>query len=145
MSLNKVELLGRICNEINLRYTQNSNTAVARFSLAVDRNYQKDKNNKETDFINIVAFGKNAEFIQKYFQKGSQIVIVGRIQTGSYEKDNKKVYTFDVVAEEQYFAGSKQSGQAQSTGNTSTTHTEDGFELDEGFSLDQIDEGSLPF
>lgn len=97
--MNKVVLIGRMTKDVDLRYTNGAQgqTAIARFSLAVDRRGQ----NKETDFISCIAFGKTAENIQKYFAKGVKIAVSGRIQTGSYTKqDGTKVYTTDVVAEE---------------------------------------------
>lgn len=101
--MNKVVLLGRLTKDIELRYTQ-SNTAVVSFTLAVNR---KDK----ADFINCVAWNKQAEFISKYFfNKGSQICLVGRLSTRDYEKDSKKVYVTEVVVEEVYFTGKKENG-----------------------------------
>lgn len=112
--MNKTELMGRLTRDPETR--GEGTGLVARYTLAVDRRYQKKDGEKETDFINIVVFGKGAEFAQKYFKKGTKVVVVGRIQTGSYtNKDGQKVYTFDVVAEEQEFAESKNSG----SGNTS--------------------------
>ena len=90
--MNSVALVGRLTSKAELRYT-NSNIPVTRFTLAVR------KSKDETDFINCIAWRSNAEFISKYTDKGQQIGINGRIQTGSYEKDGKKTYTFDVVVE----------------------------------------------
>ena len=107
--LNKVLLMGRLTKDPDVRYAQNENsTCVARYSLAVDRRGKE----KETDFINCVAFGKAGEFAEKYLKKGTKILVSGRIQTGSYEKDGKKVYTTDVVVEEHYFCESKSSGES---------------------------------
>ncbi|MCR4903867.1 MAG: single-stranded DNA-binding protein [Butyrivibrio sp.] len=118
--MNKVILMGRLTRDPDVRYTQgDSTTAVARYSLAVDRRFQrKGSSDAQTaDFINIVAFGKAGEFAEKYFKKGTKVLVTGRIQTGSYtNKDGQKVYTTDVVAEEQEFAESK-SGSAD-TQNT---------------------------
>lgn len=100
--MNKAILCGRLTKDVETRYTQEQ-MAISRFSIAVDRK-TKDK---ETDFINIVAFGKNGEFAEKYLKKGTKVIIEGRIQTGSYEKDGKKVYTTDIVAESFEFAESK--------------------------------------
>lgn len=95
--MNKCELLGRLTKDIELKYTQNDNKAVARFTLAVNRR-GKDAG---TDFISCIAWGKNAELLQKYCKKSSQVGIVGRIQTGQYDdKDGKRVYTTDIVVEE---------------------------------------------
>ena len=102
--MNSVVLIGRLTKDVDLRYS-NNNTAVGRFSLAVDR-HDKDKN---CDFINCIAFGKSAELISKYVKKGNRVAISGRIQTGSYtNKDGKTVYTTDVVAERVEFVESKQ-------------------------------------
>lgn len=100
--LNKVVLQGRLTKDPEVRYTSENNIPIARFTLAVDR-----RKKGETDFINCTAWNKTAEFINNYFTKGKMAVIVGRIQTGSYEKDGHKVYTTDVVVEEVSFAGEK--------------------------------------
>ena len=102
--MNSVVLIGRLTKDVDLRYSNNQ-TAVGRFSLAVDR-HDKDKN---CDFINCIAFGKSAENLEKYVKKGNRVAISGRIQTGSYtNKDGKTVYTTDVVAERVEFVESKQ-------------------------------------
>lgn len=104
--MNSVQLIGRLTRDPEVRYTD-SGASIARFSLAVDRRF-KQENGADADFINIVAFGKTAEFIEKYFHKGMKIALNGRIQTGSYtDKDGKKVYTTDVVAENVEFCESK--------------------------------------
>ena len=102
--MNTVQIIGRLTKDIELRNTTN-NLAVTRFSIAVMRDFVKQGEERQTDFINCVAFGKTAEFLEKYFKKGSQLVIIGRIQTGSYEKEGKKVYTTDILVEKVYFAG----------------------------------------
>lgn len=106
--MNKVILMGRLTREPEVRYSQGDNAmAIARYSLAVDRRYKKD-NEQTADFISCVAFGKSAEFVEKYLHKGTKIAVVGRIQTGSYtNKDGQKVYTTEVVVEECEFAESK--------------------------------------
>jgi single-strand DNA-binding protein len=104
--MNKVIIMGRLTKEVETRYTQ-SNTAVVKFSVAVDRRVKQGEE-KKADFINCVAFGKTAEFISKYFSKGSSIAVIGRIQTGSYDNnEGKKVYTTDIMVEEVSFAGGK--------------------------------------
>ena len=104
--MNSVQLIGRLTRDPEVRYTD-SGASIARFSLAVDRRF-KQENGADADFINIVAFGKTAEFIEKYFHKGMKIALNGRIQTGSYtDKDGKKVYTTDIVAENVEFCESK--------------------------------------
>ena len=103
--MNKVILMGRLTREVETRYS--GETAVSRYSLAVDRKYKRE-GEPTADFINCVAFGKNAEFAEKYLKKGMKIAVTGRIQTGSYtDKDGKKVYTTDVIVEEHEFAESK--------------------------------------
>lgn len=110
--MNKVILMGRLTRDPDVRYSNGENaTAVARFSLAVDRRFKRDGDQK-ADFISCVAFGKNAEFIEKYFRQGMRVTICGRIQTGSYtNRDGQKVYTTDVVVEEQEFAESKKASE----------------------------------
>lgn len=111
--MNKVILMGRLVRDPEVRCSQGENaTAVARYTLAVDRKFNKEQ--QSADFIGCVVFGKQAEFAEKYFRQGTKIAVVGRIQTGSYtNKDGQKVYTTDVVVEEQEFAESKSSGQQQ--------------------------------
>lgn len=105
--MNKVILIGRIVRSMEMRYSQGNNSvAVAKYSLAVQRKFKRD-GEQDCDFINCVAFGKSAEFAEKYFHKGLKIAVVGRLQTGSYtDKDGRKVYTTDVVVEEQEFCES---------------------------------------
>ena len=104
--MNSVQLIGRLTRDPEIRYTDGG-ASIARFGLAVERRF-KQENGADADFINIVAFGKTAEFIEKYFHKGMKIALNGRIQTGSYtDKDGKKVYTTDVVAENVEFCESK--------------------------------------
>ena len=110
--MNKVILIGRLVRDTETRVTQGDNpTYITRYELAVDRKFKKD-GEPSADFINCVAFGKSAEFAEKYFFKGMKVAITGRIQTGSYtNKDGQKVYTTDVVIEDQEFAESKQSNE----------------------------------
>lgn len=116
--MNKVILMGRLTRDPEVRYSQGDNaTAIARFTLAVDRRIKRD-NEASVDYINCVSFGRSAEFAEKYFHKGTKIAIVGRIQTGSYtNKDGQKVYTTDIVIEEQDFAESKAASQQNNSGN----------------------------
>lgn len=103
--MNSVQLVGRFTRDPEVRYTDGG-TSVARFTLACDRKYKKEED--AADFISCVAFGKTAEFIEKYFEKGNRIGLNGRIQTGSYtNKDGQKVYTTDVIAEGVEFVESK--------------------------------------
>lgn len=104
--MNSVQLIGRLTRDPEIRYTDGG-ASIARFGLAVDRRF-KQENGADADFINIVSFGKTAEFIEKYFHKGMKVALNGRIQTGSYtDKDGKKVYTTDIVAENVEFCESK--------------------------------------
>ena len=122
--MNKVILMGRLTRDPEVRYTQSDNaSAVARFSLAIDRRFKKD-GEQTADFISCVAFGKTGEFIEKYGRKGTKFVVEGRIQTGSYtNKDGQKVYTTDVVVEQVEFAESKASADGNTTNNTSNSNT----------------------
>lgn len=106
--MNKVILLGRLTKDPDVRYTQSENMlAIARYTLAVDRRFKKE-GQPSADFINCVAFGKSAEFAEKYMTKGRLFGVIGKIQTRNYENDKKeKVYVTEVVVEEQYFADSK--------------------------------------
>ena len=122
--MNKVFLVGRLTRDFDLRYGAN-NTAVARTSIAVDRQFSNQNGEREADFINIVAFGNRAETMKKYLTKGSQIAISGRIQTGSYDaSDGRKVYTTDIVIEEFQFLDSKGSRQVENN-NTNVNSTND--------------------
>ena len=108
--MNKVILMGRLTRDPEVRYSQGeSSMAIARYTLAVDRRRGGNQQDGQTaDFIGIVAFGRSGEFAEKYLKKGTKVVVTGRIQTGSYtNKDGVKVYTTDVVAEDQEFAESK--------------------------------------
>ena len=107
-TMNKVILMGRLTRDPEVRYTQGDNAmAIGRYTLAVDRRFKRD-GEAAADFISCVAFGRQAEFAEKYLRQGIRIVVTGRIQTGSYtNRDGNKVYTTDVVVEEQEFAESK--------------------------------------
>ena len=113
---NKVFLIGRIVRDPDVRYTQGEKSmAIARYTLAVDRRFKKD-GEPTADFISCVAFSKNGEFAEKYFHKGMKIAVSGRIQTGSYtNKEGQKVYTTDVIVEEQEFCEKKGEGESQNT------------------------------
>ena len=142
--MNKVILMGRLTRDPEVRYSQGENAmAIARFTLAVDRRFRRD--DASTDFIGCVAFGRNAEFIEKYFRQGTKALITGRIQTGSYtNKDGQKVYTTDVVVEDQEFAESK-NAQSES-GFQSMSRPQPSAAIGDGFMNipDGIDE-ELPF
>ena len=142
--MNKVILMGRLTRDPEIRYTQANSaqeeTCIARYSLAVDRKYKKSEESQTADFIGCVAFGRQAEFAEKYLRKGMKIALTGRIQTGSYtNRDGQKVYTTDVVVEEQEFAESKAAGQTAQQ-NPAPVTREDGFmEIPDGL------EEELPF
>lgn len=142
--MNKAILMGRLTRDPDVRYSPGDNAvAVARYTLAVNRRFHKE-GEQEADYINCVTFGKNAEFAEKYLSKGIKIVVSGRIQTGSYtNRDGQKVYTTDIVVEEQEFAESKASGQNGRTVANSGGNKE---EPDNGFMHipDGVDE-DLPF
>ena len=113
--MNKVILMGRLTRDPDVRYSAGeSGTSVARYTLAVDRRFNRRDGEATADFISCVAFGRSAEFAEKYFHQGLKVVVTGRIQTGSYtNRDGNKVYTTDVVVEDQEFAESKAAaGQA---------------------------------
>ncbi len=118
--MNKVILMGRLTRDPDVRYSAGEQaTAVARYTLAVDRRRGRNNGDGEqtADFINCVAFGRAGEFAEKYFHKGIKIAITGRIQTGSYtNKEGQKVYTTDVVVEEQEFAESKAASDSNAGG-----------------------------
>ena len=122
--MNKVILVGRLTRDPEARYTQGENqTAIARYTLAVDRRFKRD-GEPTADFINCVVFGKSAEFAEKYFRQGLRVAISGRITTGSYtNKDGIKVYTTEVTVEEQEFAESKAESEANKTSVQQATQT----------------------
>ena len=136
--MNSVTLTGRLYKDVDIHYT-NGGMSIARFGIACNRRF-KSEGQPEADFIGCIAFGKTAEFIEKYFQKGSGIEVNGRIQTGSYSKeDGTKVYTTDVVIENVEFP--KGSSKADGEKHESNTSVGDGF-----MSIpDGIDEDELPF
>ena len=135
--MNKVVLMGRLTRDIEVRYSAGDNaTAVAKYTLAVPRRFKRD-GEPDADFISCVAFGKSAEFAEKYFHQGTKIVITGRIQTGSYtNRDGQKVYTTDVVIEEQEFAESKSASEANgnsSGGGRQSTSSGGGYQNGGGY------------
>ena len=147
--MNKVILMGRLTRDPEVRYSQGeSPLAIARYTLAVDRRQGKSNNGDEqnADFINCVAFGRNGEFAERYLRKGTKIVVSGRIQTGSYtNKDGVRVYTTEVVAEDQEFAESKNAAGGNG-GNVGGGSAPASFGAGDGFMNipDGIDE-ELPF
>lgn len=138
--MNKVILIGRLTRDPEIRYSQGaSSTAVGSFSIAVDRRFKRD-GEPDADFFDCTAFGKQAEFAEKYLRQGIKMIITGRIQTGSYtNKDGNKVYTTEVIVEDQEFAESKAKNEA------STNRPAPGTD-DEGFmSIPEGIENDLPF
>ena len=131
--MNKVILMGRLTRDPDIRYTQGENsTCIARYTLAVDRRHKQQNADQTADFISCVAFGKQGEFAEKYLHKGMKIAVEGRIQTGSFEKDGRKVYTTDIVVENHEFCESKrQSEESALSENIETSN--DGFMTAENF------------
>ena len=137
--MNQVCLVGRLTNDPEIRYTQGENSmAIARYTLAVDRRRKKE-GEQSADFIRCVAFGKNAEFAEKYMFKGRRFGITGTIQTGSYQnKDGQTVYTTDIIVNSQDFCDSKQEGSGFTGGASSDS---DGFmNIPDG-----VEDEGLPF
>ena len=144
--MNKVILMGRLTRDAEVRYSQgDASTAVARFSLAVDRRFKRDGDDQSADFINCVAFGRTGEFFERFGRKGTKFLVEGRIQTGSYtNKDGQRVYTTDVVVENLEFAESKAS--SDNSGYDPASRPSPSGAAGEGFMNipDGIDE-QLPF
>lgn len=115
--MNKVVLMGRLTRNPDVRWTQGPNqTAIARYTLAVDRRFKKEGEEQTADFIGCIAFGKAAEFVEKWLKQGTKVLITGRIQTGSYtNRDGQRVYTTDVVVEDHEFAESANAQRHYST------------------------------
>ena len=126
--MNKVILMGRLTRDPEVRYSAGENAlAIARYTLAVDRKIRRD-GEATADFISCVSFGRTAEFAEKYFRQGLRIVVSGRIQTGNYtNRDGQKVYTTEVVVEEQEFAESKKSSETSQSSQTPPPTGSDGF------------------
>ena len=147
--MNKVILMGRLTRDPEVRYSQGeSSLAIARYTLAVDRRFNRNNQDGQTaDFINCVAFGKAGEFAEKYLKKGTKMAVTGRIQTGSYtNKDGQKVYTTDIVVEEAEFAESKNASGGQGGGGDYSRPAAAPSGADEGFMNipDGIDD-EIPF
>lgn len=143
--------MGRLTREPDVRYSQNAegSMAVARYTLAVDRRRGRNSDNEQSaDFISCVAFGRSGEFAEKYLHQGTKIVVTGRIQTGSYtNKDGQRVYTTDVVVEEQEFAESKSSAAANSGAAYTPSRPEPSAAAGDGFMNipDGVEDEGLPF
>lgn len=137
--MNKVILMGRLTKDPELRYTTNNNTAVCSFTLAVDKGFAKQGEERQADFIPIVVWDKQAEFCSKYFTKGRQVAIVGRMQTRTWDdNEGKKHYITEVVANETFFADSKKSDGPEKPQGQQPAQSSDGF-----YPLEEDDE--LPF
>ena len=140
--MNKVILMGRLTRDPEVRYTQTNNTVVASFSLAVNRRFVRQGEERQADFINIVAWSKLGEFCQKYFKKGQQVVRIGRIQTRTWDDDQgQKHYVTEVVAEEAYFADSRRDGESSSSTafeNTFGTATPGGTDFEVSSASDDL-------
>ena len=144
--MNKVVLMGRLTREPDVRYSQGENPmAIARYTLAVDRRFRRDNEQQTADFISCVAFGRNGEFAEKYLHQGTKIVAEGRIQTGSYtNKEGNKVYTTEVVVENQEFAESKAS--AAGGNENANTHPAQPVDADGFMNIpDGVEDVGLPF
>ena len=135
--MNKVILMGRLTRDPEVRYTQTNNTLVASFSLAVNRRFVRQGEERQADFINIVAWSKLGEFCSKYFKKGQQVAVTGRLQTRTWDDDQgQKHYITEVVAEEAYFADSKRDGALDNTFGSIPMPTPDSdFEVSSGDDL----------
>lgn len=141
--MNKVILMGRLTKDPEVRYTQTNNTLVASFSIAVNRRFARQGEERQADFVNIVAWSKLGEFCSKYFKKGQQVGVIGRLQTRTWDDEQgKKHYITEVVAEEAYFADSKRDGNA----DTSFDPTFGAMPTDSGSSDFEVSSGDdLPF
>ncbi|MCR4435159.1 MAG: single-stranded DNA-binding protein [Clostridiales bacterium] len=136
--MNKVILMGRLTKDPELRYTSVNNTAVCSFTLAVDRRFARQGEEKQADFIPVVAWSKLAEFCGKYFQKGRQVAVVGRIQTRTWDdNEGKKHYVTEVIAEEAYFADNKRSDDtgARAMGGSGSDQADGFYPIDDGDEL----------
>ncbi len=143
--MNKVFLRGNLTRDVELRYTTN-NVAIGNFSIAVRRNSKNQDGEYESDFINCTAYQKLAETINKFFKKGSGIIIEGHIQTGSYEKDGKKVYTTDIIVERIEFDGKVSSKSESKSKENNEEPKEDPFEtFGERVKIEENTESDLPF
>lgn len=145
--MNKVIITGRLTKEPEMRYSQTAsgNMAIARYTLASDRKFKKD-DEQNADFINCIAFGKSGEFAEKYLHKGTKIAVVGRIQTGSYtNKDGNKVYTTDVVVEEQEFCESKNANNSNSQQSNTANANNQPSSGNDFMSIPEGIEDDLPF
>ena len=145
--LNKVMLMGRLTRDPELRATQ-SGVSVTTFTLAVDRNFQRQGEERQADFINIVAFRHTADFVKKYFVKGQLACVCGSIQTRTWEQDGKKNYVTEVIAEEVHFTGDRRDNNGSNSGYQAQQRpSNDGYFQDgpanDGFMT--VEDDQLPF
>lgn len=136
--MNHVQLIGRLTRDVDLRVSQ-SGISVARFTLAVNRSFKNSQGEYDADFINCIAYRQTADLLAKYFQKGSQLALSGRIQTGSYDnQQGQRVYTTDVIVNQIYFVGSSQQGSTSQHSNNANLGGYDAFEVPSFVSDDDL-------
>ena len=134
--MNKIVLMGRLTRDPEVKYTQTNNVQVTNFTLAVNRRFAKQGEERQADFINIVAWNKTAEFVSKYFKKGQQVGIIGRLQTRNWEDEQgQKHYATEVVAEETYFADTKKENNVSAEQELKNA----------GVEVNVIEDSDLPF
>lgn len=149
--MNRVIIMGRLTRDPEIRYSQGERTmAIAKYTLAVDRRGRKgqERNEQTADFINCIAFDRAGEFAEKYFRQGMRVLISGRIQTGSYtNKDGIKVYTTDIIVDDQEFADSKGAATGDSGGHQSASRPTPSSAIGDGFMNipDGVEDEGLPF
>lgn len=142
--MNMVILMGRLTRDPEIRYGQQSGTAVARYTLAVDRRFKKDGDEATADFFNLVSFGKQGEFVEKYLHKGTKIVVVGEMRNNNYtNRDGQKVYGIDIVTSSVEFAESRAASERNNPGDGYGNPAQGGNDSD-GF-MPTDDDGDLPF
>lgn len=141
--MNKCIMIGNLCKPNELKYAQ-SGTVILKNSIAVSRNFVKQGEERQSDFINILAFGKTAEFIAKYFNKGSKLALTGEWRTGNYEKDGVKIYTNELLVNEVEFVEKKTNNVDATTQNVAGNSQNTQQTQSTGFSIDEQDD-ELPF
>ena len=143
--MNKVVLMGRLTKDPETRYTQTNNTLVSSFTLAINRRFTRQGEERQADFIPVVAWSKTGEFCSKYFKKGQQVGVIGRIQTRNWEDENKvKHYVTEVIAEEAYFADSKRDGNGYN-GDVTEFENNFGSEATPSSGFEMTSDDDLPF
>ena len=139
--MNKVILIGRLTKDPDIKYQGSNNTPICRLNLAVQRNYKNKEGKYDADFISCTAYKSTAEFLEKYFHKGSQIVIEGEWRTGSYEKDGTRIYTNECVVSKAEFCGSKADNNQENKPSTPPPANAN----DDFVDVDSVDTDSIPF